>query len=679
MPSFVMLDKAAVDRAHRIRETERLRMADKRHRYPKRYRPKKPPGEFIMWDGESPSDTGYSLFGNSKGMAICHPQLGTEECLQLIYDTEVEYPDAIHIGFGFNLDVSCILKDLPRRQLTAIHNTGNTVWGDWQIQHIPHKWFRVKRGRITAKIYDIRSFCPGAYVPSLAAFGVGTAGELRKLAAEKARRSEFLWEDIDDIAEYWRLELALGPALGDAIRDRLGRASYVPRSWHGPGSEARMAFQRHCVYDAMTRCPAEVRTAARYAFIGGRFNQFLIGWMRRDVYEADLRSAYPYFATKLPNLKRGKWRRGCRYESDKFAVYHIRYEAKPDATGLYPLPKRMPNHTGVTWPHRVEGWYWAPEAELVKDDPDATFVEALIFDEDDPTDRPFAFLADYFAHRKAADKRGDPIGYTFKIIINAIYGQLAQRAGWDRKKKQPPKTHQLEWAGFITSGCRAAVYKVAKACGDDLVSINTDSVQALCPLADKVDEGPALGQWEVKEYSDGVMWQAGIYFLRDDLGYDPALGYGWNKARTRGIPKGSYTPEDLIAAMGNGEPLRMTKHNFIPYTLADNGRWEDLNTWADEDCTYRFGGNGFRRHGHATTGKLSGRWCRTHCKGGTIHRTGLLSITNGPGTDPWSHPHYLPWVDGPDPVIDEMDDLLAWDIDDMDAASEWMLEYQVAA
>lgn len=672
MSNFVYLDSAAVTRQLREREAARIRMAERRYTYGNtgnnaRTR-RNAEKEFIMWDGESPKDAGYALFGNSKGMYICHPFLSTEETLELIYDAEREYPDAIHIGFGFNLDVSYILKDLPRRQLTAIHKHGRTVWGDWQLQHIPHKWFRVKRGKVTAKIYDIRSFCVGAYVPSLRAFGVGTEEELAILEAEKARRSEFVWAEIEDIKQYWALELALGPALGDAIRDRLARASYTPRSWHGPGSVARMAFQRHRVYDAMNKCPVEVRNAARYGFIGGRFNQYLVGWMQAPVWEADINSAYPYYATMLPNLTRGKWRRGRKYEAGKFAIYHIRYETKPKILGLHPLPKRMKEHHGVTWPHRVETWVWAPEAELVKDDSDATFVEAWVFDEDDPTDRPFAFLADYYRKRKAADARDDPIGYTFKIIINAIYGQLAQRAGWDRKKNAAPKTHQLEWAGFITSGCRAAVYKAAVACGDKLVSINTDSVQALCPIP--VDEGPNLGQWKVTKYDDGVMWQAGIYFLR--------RGEEWVKRKTRGIPNSTYTPEDLIIAMNNREPLRMTAHNFIPYTMADMGQWDRLNTWVDEECVYSFGGNGFRKlHGGTGYGRLGQGFCRKNCPGNGVHRTGLLTLTNGPGTELWSQPHYLPWLDGPDDFQDMADDLLAWDMSAMDPYDQWMLEYQV--
>lgn len=675
---FVMLRAKDVEEERRKRERAALYRQRHEHRYPTRKRntPRKP-GEFIFWDGESPKDAGYALFSNSKGKFICHPYLSTEECLDLIYETELEYPDAIHIGFGFNLDVSYILKDLPRRQLSAIHHNTSTIWEDshgryWKIEHIPHKWFSVKLGRITAKIYDIHSFFASSYVGSLQRFGVGSRHDLAELAREKARRGDFTWAEITSIKHYQDIELRLGPLLGDAVRDALALASYVPRSWHGPGAVARMAFQRHGIYDAMTKCPAEVRTAARYAFVGGRFNQFLLGWFHHEIWEYDINSAYPYYATMLPNLAKGKWRRGKTYEPGKFAVYHIRYEAKPDGFSVYPLPRRMEDY-GVVWPNRVEGWFWAPEAELVASDPDATFTESLVFDEDDETDRPFAFLRDYYDRRKKADARGDIIAYAFKIIINAIYGQLAQRAGWNRRKKQPPRTHQLEWAGYITSGCRAAVYKAAKKAGSNLVSINTDSVQSLVPL--DLDIGDQLGQWKPKRYSDGVAWQAGIYFLREDLGYEEDLGYGWDKAKTRGIPRGSYQPEDLITAMRNGEPLALMKHNFIPYTLADNGQWDKLNTWVDEQCVYEFGGNGYLRHRNTTVGRLAGKYCAKNCSG-DIHRTSLRDAMY-PSEDIWSKPHYLPWVDGPNQTILEADDMLAWDIRELDETNDWMLNFEV--
>ena len=377
---------------------------------------------FIMWDGESPQDSGYSFFANSAGYEMLHPYLDTEECFGMIIDTALEYPKAIHISFGFNLDVSYICKDLPRRQLSALHHYNVTVWKDWEIEHIPHKWFKLKHGSIEVKIYDIHTFFPGSYTTALITFNVGTREERAKIAAEKARRSEFLWKDIADIAEYCRLELKLGPELGEALREALFAGSnYVPKSWHGPGAIARMALQRHNVYDAMKECPAPVRIAARYAFAGGRFEQFLAGHAMREVYEADINSAYPYYATMLPNLAKGKWRRAKHYESGKFAVYRIHYEAPMDIEKPYPLFRRMRDDS-ICWPHLVDGWYWAPEAELVIDDPYATFRDAWIFDEDDSNDRPFSFLAEYYANRKAADRAGSIAAYTFKILINAIFG-----------------------------------------------------------------------------------------------------------------------------------------------------------------------------------------------------------------------------------------------------------------
>jgi DNA polymerase type B, organellar and viral len=609
---------------------------------------------FIMWDGEGPKDTAYSLFGNSAGYEVCYPNLSSNDCLSLITQTGREHPRAIHISFGFNYDVSMIIKDMPRRAHRALAYWGKCQWRCWSLEHIPHKWFKVtyEAGgeKVTVKIYDIHTFFHGRYDQCLESFKVGTPEELADLAAGKDKRVDFVWADIEYITRYWRLELRLGVQLGNELRRRLNAANYLPRSWHGPGALARMALKRHDVYKAMAICPPKVREAARFAYAGGRFDQYIIGEVNSEVYEYDINSAYPHYATQLPNLSRGKWRHGCKYEPGKFAVYHIRYTAPANPHRVYPLFYRSSDYM-VCFPNRVDGWYWSPEANLVCDDPDAVFLEAWIFDEEDESDRPFAWLAQYFHQRKMLDKVGDPVGYSYKILINAIYGQLAQRAGWDRKTRTAPRSHQLEWAGFITSSCRAAVYRAAIACGDKLISINTDSVQSLVPLDDVVPTGTALGEWEGKTYSGGLFWQAGIYYLREELGYDLDLNYGWIKARTRGIPKGKYNAEDILIAIRTQTPLEMIRNTFITYRTALLGQWELRNTWKSDPDTFAFGGGpGSKRvHFKCTEG------CRQSVNG--IHRTcGLPPIRN----DIKSHPHYLPWLEEESEIKEKID---AWMIE----------------
>jgi DNA polymerase type B, organellar and viral len=614
---------------------------------------------FVAWDGEGPQDTGYSLFGCSLGHRIKHPNLGTRECLDLILAVESEWPDAIHIAFGFNYDVSMILRELSWRHFAALKEYGRTVWRDYEIEHIPHKWFKVRRGNVTATIFDIRSFFAGSYLAALDEFAVGTIPERTRIHAGKEDRENFLWADIDAIEEYWELELRLMPQLAEKLRYAFRNAGYVPRSWHGPGALARMALRRHNIYAAMAESPVDVRIATQSAFAGGRFELFQAGHVEGKVYNADINSAYPHFATMLPNLARGKWRRCRAFEAGKFAIYHIRYNSVPRSDTPYPLFRRMANGE-VVWPYRTEGWYWQPEAELVANDPDAKFIEGFIFDEDDPADRPFAFLAEYYHRRKILKDAQNPAQYTFKLIINAIYGQLAQRTGWNRHARTAPKSHQLEWAGYITSACRAGVYKLAVLCADKLVSIDTDGVSSLAPFGN-LDTGNGLGQWKLTEYEDGIFWQSGIYSLKTDE--------GWVKAKTRGIPKGAYTHEELLGCLSTREPLRLSKKVFVTYGLASQGRRSELNTWKLEPHEFVMGGSGKRVHVE--------RFCHTTCSG-SLHKLSLLNMLYGPGGDPTSRRHYLPWLDTTDLDLANkkklIEDWTLYDENHLDEDDAWLTD-----
>jgi hypothetical protein len=621
----------------RIRlEQQRLRAARNRHRWNDPRRSHHDDKRFVGWDGEGPRDAGYALFGNSDGDEICQPWLPTTDCLDLLIEHKRENPDTIDVWFGGDYDVSMLLWQVPRRNMAALHAYNKTVWQDYQLEHIPHKWFKVRHGQITVTLYDIHSYFDSGYLDALVDWGIGNKDQQYAIKAGKAGRAEFQWAEIRGIRDYFRLELRLMPPLCDRLRTIFADAGYVPRSWHGPGSLARMALRRHRVYDAMAVTPDAVSRAARSAFAGGRFELKLAGHFKGKIWNYDIHSAYPHFATMLPNLARGRWRHTSHLESGKFAVYRIRYEATdPDAFRLYPLFRRLSN-TGVAWPYRTTGWYWGPEAELVAGDNDATILEGWVFDEDDPTDRPFAFLAEYYDRRRRLKQAGMAAEYTLKLIINAIYGQLAQRVGWNRKNGTAPKTHQLEWAGYITSACRAAVYVAGISAGDKLISIDTDGIYSLAPIED-LDLGDGLGQWELSEYDDGIFWQSGVYCLK--------TGDNWIKAKARGIPKGTYTAEDLLVRVKTREPLRVWKNVFIGYGMADNGQWDKRNTWERKEHEFVFGGTGKRSH----VGRFGG--CNAYCRD-DVHALGAIQLLYGPDGDPESEPHYLPWLSNTEEMTD---------------------------
>ncbi len=649
---------------------------------------------FIAWDGEGPRDAGYALFGSSDGDEIRKPFLSTMECLDLILDCKLRNPDSIHVWYGSNYDVSMILHDMPWKQYSALKHWNRCVWHDYEIEHIPGKWFVVKRHGVIAKIFDVCSFFEGPYVQALEDMAIGTAQEIEILKREKARRSEFLFSEINEIRDYWQLELRLMPQLCDKLRSAFLDAGFDVRSWHGPGALANMAMRKHGVFQCMAESPRQVKWAAKCAFAGGRFEMFRGGYIQHRIYNADIHSAYPHFARQLPNLAKGRWRQGHKYEAGKFAVYHIRYkehrmpvqfelekaEKRVRSLKPYPLFHRLKGGN-VVWDNNVEGWYWGPEAELVANNPDAIFIESWVFDEDNANDRPFAWLADYYDQRQAYKDEGSVLELTFKLIINAIYGQLAQRAGWDKRKRTSPKSHQLEWAGWITSACRAAVYRAAIDVGDRLISIDTDGVYAHGPFSD-LDIGRNLGQWDVAEYDSGVFWQSGIYALSSVVCVDKecanrggdsrACGHEWVKGKTRGIPKGKYEAADLIHALEHGEDLHLKRKVFTGYGLALNGQRSRLNTWSEDDVTIVFGGDGKRYHNKV---RCAGRIC----PGDGVHHFMPAMIRDNPYDNIVSEPHTLPWE-----VTDllaeshkrKVDDMTFFNQNHLDYDEQWVKDYE---
>jgi DNA polymerase type B, organellar and viral len=712
---FIAVNSELAERERKRREKARIRAARQKVKYPNRSHHGKDDSikgrerlrsqkVFIVWDGEGPQDTGYSLFGNSEGMEVCKPGLSTLECLNLIIETEQKFPDAIHVWYGGNYDVSNILKDLPWRHLSQLAKFTRCVWRDWQFEYIPHKWFKVRHGMVNATIYDVVSFFGCALVTALEKWEIGpwknvpargvetikdgtspsvittpnaqlpSIETLRKMTERqivevfKQRRSTFTWSEIQQIAIYMRLELKYTKLLMEKLREAFEVASYVPLSWHGPGALAREALKRHKVYDAMAETPPEVRIASRYAYFGGRFSLHLAGHFHSTIYAADRNSAYPYACTLLPNLQKGKWRRVSTFEPGKYGVYHIAYQypidcltSSADGYRIYPLPKRL-SHGGVCFPYNVTGWYWSPEAEMVSNDPNAVISEGWVFDEDDPTDRPFAWMHEYYRRRRILKQQGKAAEYTFKLIINAVYGQLAQRAGWDRRHNAAPRSHQLEWAGFVTSHCRAAMWTLADQCErvkpGSVISIDTDGIMATVPIPIPDDEiGTELGQYTTEEWDEGVIWQSGMYALKEQG--------EWTKGKTRGIARGTFDPASLVKAVQDGKQyITITRHKFVGFGLALAQDLSLVNTWVDEDIEYKLGGP---EHNDVLCPQ------NPACHDG-IHRLWKINPSDNPRLFRQQHsePHYLPWLAAKEEMRNQkmiMDSLTLFDISDND---EWI-------
>jgi hypothetical protein len=642
---------------------------------------------FIMWDGEgwnrfigsvpTGAEHCYMLFGCSTGQYITSMSLGTRECLDLMLFVERENPDAFHVGFAFEYDVNMILKDLPRRMLGVLKAVGQVIWNGYRIKHTPHKSFSVSKNGLHCCIYDSFGFFHTSYEKALDKYNVGSDDTRATISDGKRNRGSFTFLDLEYVIKYWKGEISLGPALMEEIRTAAYGGGFRISEWHGPGALAAFAIKHNNVADYKSRnFKPHVLAAIRSAYAGGRFQAWQCGEYEGTVYTYDINSAYIFAASLLPNLRKGTWHYVDPREVHdrgpaRFGLYHIVFDAsgsklsrKARASGLpepcYPLFHRG-RDSSLTWPDRTEGWYWTPEAKLVLNSPDAKLLKALEF-KDDGT-YPFKWVNDGYNARRILQERNDPAEKAFKWALAAIYGAFARRVGWDRKRRSAPRSHELAWAGYITSCCRAMVYEGAAyaASKGALISIDTDGITTTTPIPEKYlpnDLGTELGQWKPEEFSGMLYWQNGIYWLRNNLGYDQSYN-DWTEAKTRGVPKGRIsldTAKEALAQASFVRPyraatIRLQRTRFIGYRQALNSQFESWRQWITAPYEIAMGGNGKGRHLPPFCAKCQGKTRMLH------------TITHFPPKEMESQPHKLPWLEPAEKHDDVQDEFIFGDDD----------------
>lgn len=567
-----------------------------------------------------------------------------------------------------------ILRDLPWRALAILRDCGKCRWKGYVIEHVPHKIFSVRKGGICARIFDVFGFFHCKYITALRKYGIGTSEQLRKIDAGKSQRQRFTYLDLPEVLAYWRVEISLLPPLMDQVRIAAYDGGFRITNWHGPGALASYALRIHGVRKWKSRnVPKEVQHAIRSAYAGGRFTPSRCGYYDGPVYTADLNSAYVYACSLLPRMDRGKWQRRSpdsldRENLPRFGVYKIAFDAgskwraESRKRGIpeppYPLFHRGKNGV-LSWPDSCEGWYWTPEAQLVSNSSSARILEAWIFSDDTPG--PFQFVNDYYRRRVILQNLNSPAEKAYKWAMAAMYGAFARRVGWDQIKRLPPSSHELAWAGWITSWCRAAVYEAAKNAWlkNSLISVDTDGVTATEPfdiecLVNGVGDG--LGEWKLEEWTGILYWQNGIYWMRDEDGE-------WTEAKTRGVPKGRIVIGKAWEALAKWDQkyqapvISTTKTVFIGYRQALRGQFARWRRWETNPLNLQMGGSAGGKSVHY----------RPFCRKCLSDRAGenlniMHTVSRVPVQHLESEPHKLPWLEPPFAFPDEV---IEWDLPEM--------------
>lgn len=652
---------------------------------------------FVVWDGEG-AHTGtrkaqsYILFGFYDGTDhhfIHGRSLTTLACLRHIITAGERYTNHWHVGFAFDYDVNMILRNLTLVQFMRLRETGSCLIGDheYRVEHIPGKWFRVTHYRepknVTVTIYDVWGFFQSSFVAALKANipDHELMAHLPEIESGKDKRSQFTWAQFEYIKQYWEIESVLFLALVERLREYLYDAELFIAKWHGPGELANYAYRTNAIRRHKSDCGTRIYHLARLGYAGGRFERFHIG-RYTNVYAYDINSAYPFAISHLPSLAQGEWRHSENVRANgiaEFGIYRVSLRAQ---LGQPAGPVFCRDRRGnISYPWNVDGWYWAPEIKAM-----LAAYPNLITSVKEGWEfvgwegRPFQFVSEVYQTRRRMKASGNGTQMALKLLLNSLYGKMAQRAGWKRTGRAPV-WHQLEWAGWVTSFTRAQLFGVmSRLANEELIAVETDGLfSTLSPIQIGLTDSTELGGWEVTQIDELIYLQSGFYAKR--------VGDEWS-LKYRGLDSKSVSVDSVIEHAKLLGPIRAPRHEFndpdwpklegvtTRFVGYQNALWRQKQNQGPFETHHRVWETSTKEF---DTGKGMKRVHSPHmcaaCDAGAnaydmphdtvIRPQAMANIGAGIyGLDYRSYPHDIPWLDdAPEPLwreyLEETEGLLA--------------------
>lgn len=531
-------------------------------------------GRVVAWDGEGVNSADgkqrYVLLMNNKGVIISDVNgLSTLTCLNTIMQSATD-SSTLHFVYGGTYDFCMILRDLPERDLRALHAGKVVTYHNYKIEYRARKQLTIRhfhrvwneekqdRDRVVDKsvtLWDVLGFFQCTFVQALEEYFCPKRGgnsvtiaewkqKIARIKEGKDRRREFTAEELENfIIPYCQLEVECLCDLMKLLMQYFLDAGMVLSRWDGSGAVSTCLLRKHDVKPhinlEMIDIPDEVVDISEYAYFGGRIETILFGNYENTVHHYDINSAYPSVMVDLPSLLYGEWNHETTYahlwrSHPPVTCYLISWHMEDNTFPICPFPWRT-SLGSVLFPPDGKAWVWKPEldAALIAKQEGKLDIEIYIHEawSFTPTRdvKPFAFIHDLYEIRKKHVEEGNGVEKAYKLGYNGMYGKTAQSLGYDEKEDRKPPYHNLVIAGMITSATRAKLFTAAMQSPYDIIMLATDGLFSKVPLDLPCPKEKILGLWEYKTHDYMTIIMSGVYWLGNKEGDDNVWSRGFDK------------------------------------------------------------------------------------------------------------------------------------------------------
>ena len=280
----------------------------------------------------------------------------------------------------------------------------------------------------------------------------------------------------------------------------------------------------------------------------------------KNIYNADINSAYPYAMSQLPSTD-GIYLRNRFYEPDAiYSYFKITIDYHNDFSSPLWYAKGSNNYhaTGL-----FDTWITKPEYEFLLDTGfDPIIEKAYHLKETHNTIKPFEnLITDLYERRMQAKQEKDPIEKVIKVILNSMYGVtintvLKYEESEDdtdiwiinayneivnyQKTFKATNMYNPLFATQITALTRMKIFNDFKKCFKGINAISTDGIY-LNKKPKTIKVTPGLGNYSLDKIDKYILLGSGRYFSLDKDG-----NVEDSHSRFRGV---SINPTNMYGAM----------------------------------------------------------------------------------------------------------------------------------
>ena len=451
------------------------------------------------------------LLSDDLGRKIWNPSL--LEILERL--TYKEYRESINWFYNITFDIESILKMLPKDELEEILEDNNTEYEGYKLFYLPHKYFKIRdKSKHNYDYYDIAQF----YGMSLDNASKEYLGDEKGISDIRGLMEYIYYDKVQKVvSDYCKHDCELTKGLAERMHQGVLSCDIPFSKPYSRASLSETAFLKNCDVPEYLDAPLGVNKYFYWAYYGGWFELFKRGYQNNYIVEYDINSAYPYAMLNLPDLRDLGWERVRKVSKEKaIGVYLIAISPK-ESCNVSPVQVRTQSLS--VHPH-ASGVRYVTDDELpmMKD---LYKVKVLSGFEafGDNIRYPFREYVQKLYEDKSSYKNKDAMMYEcVKRVLNGFYGKNIQRTGGKIGNCFNPI-----YAAKITASCKRQIWDAVKDHQDDVIAIQTDS----CVMTKEIDveEGTGLGQWEKKEFREGIFLLSGVYEMIGETKKTKIRGY----------------------------------------------------------------------------------------------------------------------------------------------------------